>query len=92
MCELTQFLGSMHPCLNVDEILRLIAASTWRETTVALACCCKSFEDPALDALWERQDKLRPLLRSLPGDVWDGDRYVVSAPTTRIFFFLNCLD
>ena len=82
----------MHPCLNVDEILRLIAASTWRETTVALACCCKSFEDPALDALWERQDELRPLLRSLPGDVYDGDRYVVSAPTIRVFFFLNCLD
>jgi hypothetical protein len=86
----------MHPCLSIDEILRLIAcelaASTGRATTVALACCCKSFEDPALDALWETQNTLLPLLKSLPGDVWDGDGYTVSVPTTCVFFFLNRLD
>jgi len=45
----------MHPCLNVDEILRLIAyklvASGGKWTAVGLACCCKSFEDPVLDML-----------------------------------------
>ena len=64
----------MHPCLRVDEILRLLAcelvASEAKGTVVALACCCKSFEDPALDALWEAQDRLLPLLKSLPVDVW----------------------
>ena len=76
----------MHTCLNVDEILRLIAcelvASKGRTTAVALACCCKNFEDPVLDALWERQDRLTPLLKSLPGDVWDGGECTVSTPIT----------
>ena len=47
---------SMRPCLNVGEILRLIArelrvASRGKGTTIGLACCCKGFEDPVLDGL-----------------------------------------
>jgi len=83
----------MHACLNVDEILRLIACdlvvSGGQATAVALACCCKSLEDPVLDALWETQDYLTPLLNSLPGDVWNEGQHVVSAPTTYIFSSLN---
>ena len=83
----------MHACLNVDEILRLTACelitSGGQKTAVALACCCKSFEDPVLDALWGTQDRLTPLLKSLPGDVWDEDERTVSAPTIHIFSFLN---
>lgn len=64
----------MHPCLRVDEILKILAcelvASGAKATAVALASCCKSFEDPALDVLWKTQDRLLPLLKSLPGDVW----------------------
>ena len=79
----------MHVCLNVNEIVRLIACelieSRNKATAVALACCRKSFEDPVLDALWETQEGLLPLLKSLPGDVWDEGRYTVSAPTTRFF-------
>ena len=60
----------MHPCLNVGEILRLIAdelvVSEMEATAVALACCCKKFEDPALDALWSAQDDPLLLLMSLP--------------------------
>ena len=63
----------MHPYLNVDEILRLLACelvdSEAKSTAVSLACCCKTFEDPVLDALWETQSKLFPLLKSLPADV-----------------------
>jgi len=77
----------MHACLNVDEILRLIAcelvASEGQATAVALACCCKSFEDPVLDALWETQYRLTPLLKSLPGDIWDGGECTVSTPITH---------
>ena len=83
----------MHPCLNVDEILRIIArelvASGGKATAVSLACCCKSFEDPALDALWARQELLLPLLKSLPGDVWDKEECTVSASATWVFSFLD---
>ena len=73
----------MHPCLNVDEILRLLArelvASGAQATSVALGSCCKSFEDPVLDALWETQDQLTPLLKCFPQDVWEeGHGYFVS--------------
>jgi hypothetical protein len=80
----------MYTCLRVDEILRLLAVQlVWSEakaTAVALARCCKSFEDPALDVLWETQDGLPPLLKCLPGDVWNEGGCSVSAPTAHDFF------
>ena len=83
----------MHACLNVDEIVRLIAselvASGEKATAVALACCRKSFEDPVLDALWVKQNKLLPLLKSLPGDVWNEDGCVVGTPMTHVFHLVN---
>lgn len=85
----------MRPCLRVDEILRLLArelvASEAKGTVVALACCCKSFEDPALDALRETQDGLLPLLKSLPVDVWkvEADR-LVSLLVAFVVFLPNC--
>ena len=64
----------MHPCLGVYEILGLIAhelvASGAKGSAVPLACCCKSFEAPVLDALWESQNRLLPLLKSFPVDIW----------------------
>ena len=80
----------MHRCLHVDEIVRLIASelvtSEGKGTAVSLACCCKSFEDPVLDTLWATQDQLLPLLKSFPGDVWNEDECIVSAPTTCVSF------
>ena len=53
----------MHACLNVDEIIRLIArelvASESKATAAALACRRKTFEDPVLDTLWETQGRPR---------------------------------
>jgi hypothetical protein len=76
----------MHACLNVDEIVRLIAselvASGGDATIAALACCCKNFEDPALDALWATQQQLAPLLGVFPEGVWKGVGDFVSLPTT----------
>jgi hypothetical protein len=85
----------MHACLSVDEILRLIACklveSEAKATAVSLACCCKGFEDPALDALWETQD-LFLLLKSLPEDVWEEEhRTFVSSLTAFTFRALNRL-
>lgn len=81
----------MHPCLNVDEILRLFAcelvASEAKATAVALACCYRSFENPVLDVLWETQNELAPLLKCFPPDIWEGenDESIVSSPTMFIF-------
>ena len=78
----TRLSDPMHPCLCVDEIVRHIArelvASGGVATSVALACCCKALEDPVLDVLWETQKRLLPLLKSLPGDVWNEVEYAVS--------------
>jgi len=83
----------MDACLSVDEIVRLIAyelvGSRAKATAVALACCRKTFEDPVLDALWETQEKLLPLLKSLPGDVWNESGCTVSGSTTRFPHSLN---
>ena len=83
----------MHPCLRVDEIVRHVAselvASKGKATAVALACCCKSFEDPVLDALWETQERLAPLFKSLPRDIWNDGECGVGALTTFVLCSLN---
>ena len=81
----------MHPCLNLDEIVRLIAgelvASKANSAAAALACCRKSFEDPVLDVLWETQERLFPLQKTLPGDVWSEVGCFVSRPNNAPFPF-----
>ena len=85
----------MHPCFCVDEIVRLLAcelvASGEKTTAVALACCCKSFEDPMLDALWATQEQLYPLLNTFPEGVWESGYQVVSLPTTLYLFSIKPL-
>jgi len=47
-----------HKIFEIDEILRVIVWYTKdisETTTVSLACCCKSFEEPALSLLWVRK-------------------------------------
>ena len=82
----------MHPCLCIDEILRPIArelvVSRGEATAVALACCRKSFEDPALDALWKTQLGISQLLKTLPGDVWDPDGCEVRVPAICSVLYL----
>ena len=84
-------LDSMHRCLYVDEILRLIACelvtSRTGATAVCLACCCRGFEDPVLDALWTTQFELSPLFKCFPGDVWNEGRCKVSTTTTHVLSF-----
>ena len=93
----THLLDSIHPCLNVDEILRLIAcelvASRGEGAAVILAYCCKCFEDLVLATLWttHQLDELLPLLTCFPGDVWNDRRCTVSAPMCSCFSLLNDL-
>ena len=93
----------MHRCLCVDEIIRLVAHELvvlpkGRATAASLACCCKSFEDPVLDALWATQSDILPLLRTLPDDIWNPGGHEVSATNTALvphklaqLFDLKCL-
>ena len=79
----------MHACLNVDEILRFIAnelveSGSW-QTAVALACCCRAFEDPVLDVLWETEDCLTHLLGTFPQDIWDPGEPKVSVLIVVLF-------
>ena len=63
-----------HRVLEVDEILREITASVADidpPTAVSLACCAKSFEQPALSALWKSQKELPTLIKTLPPDSWE---------------------
>jgi len=88
----------MHACLSVDEITRLlayelVASAEGKATAVALACCCKSLEDPVLDVLWGTQKRLYPLLETFPKSVWDKSvQTFVSLPTTPYFTSTQPLD
>lgn len=64
----------MHPSFSVGDIIRLFACelvgSELKATAVWLACCRRSFEDSVLRVLWKTQDRLTPLLKCLPQEVW----------------------
>ena len=83
----------MQPCM--DKVVRLIAyelvASGGRPTTIALVCCCRSFEDPALDVLWGTLETLLLLFESFPEDVWNWGRCTVSLPTTHALSLFQLL-
>ena len=73
----------MHLFLKTDDILELLARelvqSELKATAVSLACCCRGFEDSLLGVLWKTQDRLTPLLKCLPQEVWaEEDRGFVS--------------
>lgn len=86
----------MHRCLCVDEIVRVVAhelvVAKRNATAVALACCCKRFEDPVLDALWETQSLFIPLLKTLPGGIWSPGGFKVSMTTKPIVFLAQLFD
>ena len=64
----------IHRALAVDEILREVTAHVTDihpPTAVSLARCARSFEEPALSALWKIQDELPTLIKTLPPDSWN---------------------
>ena len=78
----------------MDKIIRFLAsglvASEWRATAVALACCCRKFEDPTLDALWREQSQLSPLLNTFPEGIWDeASNNLVSRQSYAVYFSPN---
>ncbi|KAI6041624.1 hypothetical protein EDC04DRAFT_1223582 [Pisolithus marmoratus] len=56
----------MHPCLCVDEILRLVFRCIEdRSTLCALARTCRAFHNPATDLIWETLTAMEPILQHL---------------------------
>ncbi|KAI6007680.1 hypothetical protein F5J12DRAFT_720365 [Pisolithus orientalis] len=57
----------MHPCLCVDEILRVVFRCIEdRSTWCALARTCRAFTEPATDLIWETLTAVEPILQHLP--------------------------
>lgn len=61
----------MHLIFEIDEILRYIAeriADSSPTSAVSFACCCKAFDEPALNPLW-RDICVVQLVQILPEDI-----------------------
>ncbi|KAJ7060559.1 hypothetical protein C8F01DRAFT_1143104 [Mycena amicta] len=80
----------MHPSLLIAEVVDIIfdnldaKSPESRRALVALVKTCKSFSEPALDALWREQDTLDNVLKCLPKESWrqeqPGYRYRYEPP------------
>jgi len=69
----------MHHIFQIDELVREITRHMvlWdipQRLVLDWALTCKTISDPALDVLWETQDNLVNLLKTLPSDVWEMNR------------------
>jgi hypothetical protein len=77
----TRHTYSVHPCLIVDEIVRLVArelvASEAYRTALALACCCKGYEAPVMDVVWRAHSRLASITDP------DGQFYVSASKSAR---------
>lgn len=65
----------MHRCLDVPELLELIASCMMkgggkRQDLVSLAVACHGLTDPVLNVLWKHQSSLSVLLKCFPNDLW----------------------
>ncbi|KAJ7666768.1 hypothetical protein DFH06DRAFT_251102 [Mycena polygramma] len=71
----------MHRALSIPEICEIVCEhlqgpspsldSSRRKDFAALARCCQTFRDPALNVLWRKQDTLVHVLKCLPSDLWE---------------------
>jgi len=61
----------MHRIFEIDEILRSITERIGNSSpmsAVSFACCCKAFDEPALNPLW-REIRVVQLVQILPEDI-----------------------
>ncbi|GJE91783.1 F-box protein [Phanerochaete sordida] len=65
----------MHPVLQIDEILVDILSTVDRASLRSLGLACKTFYEPAMNALWYRIHSLVPLLACLPEDAVERDEH-----------------
>lgn len=69
----------MHHLFEIDELVREITRHmfAWhppQRFVLDWALTCKTISDPVLDVLWETQDSLINLLKTLPSDIWEMNR------------------
>ena len=69
----------MHHIFEIDELVRDITRHmfAWyppQGFVLDWALTCKTISNPALDVLWETQDSLINLLKTLPSDIWEMNR------------------
>lgn len=60
----------MHQALRLTEIIDQISWHTDRDSLPDLALTCRTFEGPALDALWRNLPSLEPLINCIPTHLW----------------------
>ena len=65
--------GAPYRVFKISELARLIAnqlilVSRNKKSAVNFACVCRYLEEPALSTLWETQQSLCTLLKTLPRD------------------------
>ncbi|KAJ7712230.1 hypothetical protein B0H16DRAFT_1814765 [Mycena metata] len=60
----------MHRCLQIPELVRIIASDLIKRDLAILACTCKAFKDPALDGLWRTQLNVTNLMKCMPAGTW----------------------
>lgn len=61
---------SMHAALQLTEISEVVCEFLDLPTLAHLACTCRAFEVPALDALWKVLPGVEPLAGLLPDSMW----------------------
>ena len=71
----------VHRCLLVPELFGLVCGVLMHDyktgpiqrsaTLASLARTCRAFEGPALDVLWREIEGLRPLLCTMPSDLFE---------------------
>lgn len=65
-------LDSMHPCLQIDEILQLITTNIERGSAlVAMASTSRGFYEHAVNEIWKELSDLVPLVKCLPSDAYE---------------------
>ncbi|KAF9792958.1 hypothetical protein BJ322DRAFT_90657 [Thelephora terrestris] len=76
----------MHPCLLLDDILRLVAVeiiNLERPSAVSFACTCRAIEASVMGVLWgSYQNDLINLFRCFPSEVWE----IRESDSSKLYF------
>lgn len=70
----------MHPCLQIAEIQERIVSHASKQTTARLARVCQALYEPAMDALWSDLGGYAPLIKCMPGEVWEETKFADESP------------
>ena len=71
---------------KISELARHIASHLTvisRKNALNLACACRCLEEPVLSTIWEDQERLEALLKTLPEENWRAERVLVWGDTVR---------